>query len=733
MQLRAIIFVLAIAGPVPALADQMPFPGPEPSSPAVRGLDVNWDGTDRFSIYLAGKTAPLASSAMNTSNGSAFADEATGLRVAWRVSSPANSCFVRQQITLTTSKPVAIDRIEMFRRELPGAKASGPYDGMPVVGDTLFLGIEHPMARNQVRSPDRWSPREMRARMFDVPVAGITGRELLVRFDYQSGSHRIDVARVALLNADGNTIDEDIHEGFSGNAVAKNAYRLAVPAGMNDGSLRVTLGGNAGETDSSGKITVIGATIAAPEAVCSLPCRRELTPGETWTVSAAVGAYPPGQLRRAFLHYLEQSRAHPYRQYWHYNTWYDLAIGCNDNPDPLKRMTEGPCVDSIAAIGRELYEKRDVKLDGYVCDDGWDDWNSLWGFHPGFPNGFTKLKEAAARQGAGLGTWLSPWGGYGGSQAMRVKFGREQGYETNDGGFSLAGGKYYAVFRDTCLQMIRDYNLNYFKFDGIGGGTWADGASGAVAADLDALIRLTGDLRKANPDVFINCTVGTWPSPYWTFFADSIWRGGEDFARAGEGNPREQWITYRDGVVHDRFVEKSPLYPLNSVMFHGLIAGARSGPPTVLPAPAKDLASYRRDVWMLVGSGTGLGELYITPSVMTPEAWDILADAVKWSRAHRNILRDTHWVGGKPGQEVYGYAAWHPAEGGTIVLRNSTGKPQTFPLDIGAALELPAGAQRQWKLTAPFKSQSISSLTALAGTPRPVTLQPFEVLIFDAR
>jgi hypothetical protein len=79
------------------------------------------------------------------------------------------------------------------------------------------------------------------------------------------------------------------------------------------------------------------------------------------------------------------------------------------------------------------------------------------------------------------------------------------------------------------------------------------------------------------------------------------------------------------------------------------------------------------------------------------------------------------------------YAAWHPTEGGTLVLRNSTGKPQTFLLDIGAALELPANAPRQWKLTAPLKGQSISSLTAVAGTPQSITFQPFDVLIFDAR
>ena len=57
-------------------------------------------------------------------------------------------------------------------------------------------------------------------------------------------------------------------------------------------------------------------------------------------------------------------------------------------------------------------------------------------------------------------------------KSERLKYGRTQGFEINSRGFALAGPKYYARFRDACRQMIEKYGVNYFKFDGIGGGNW---------------------------------------------------------------------------------------------------------------------------------------------------------------------------------------------------------------------------------------------------------------------
>jgi hypothetical protein len=49
-------------------------------------------------------------------------------------------------------------------------------------------------------------------------------------------------------------------------------------------------------------------------------------PGESYAASLVTGFVPKGQLRRGFLlGYLERERAHPYRPFLHYNSWYDLG------------------------------------------------------------------------------------------------------------------------------------------------------------------------------------------------------------------------------------------------------------------------------------------------------------------------------------------------------------------------------------------------------------------------
>ena len=53
----------------------------------------------------------------------------------------------------------------------------------------------------------------------------------------------------------------------------------------------------------------------------ALPLRT----GKSVTYSAAVGTTSNGQLRRDFQSYLEDQRAHPYRTFLHYNSWYDLG------------------------------------------------------------------------------------------------------------------------------------------------------------------------------------------------------------------------------------------------------------------------------------------------------------------------------------------------------------------------------------------------------------------------
>jgi hypothetical protein len=454
------------------------------------------------------------------------------------------------------------------------------------------------------------------------------------------------------------------------------------------------------------------------EVQCYLPRSTPLKPGDEQTYSSVLGVAPSGQLRRAFLHYGERERAQPYRPFLHYNSWYDLGYG-------LGQIQEPDALKVIDLFGKELIEPRKVVMDSFVPDDGWDNPASLWRFHEGFPNGFAALQKAAQRYKAGVGAWLSPWGGYGKAKDERMKYGLKEGFETNKNGFSMAGPKYYARFRDACLGMIRDYHLNYFKFDGISSGGAPTGAPAEFATDVEALLRLIGDLRQAKPDLFINVTTGTWSSPYWLWYADSTWRSGNDWGTCGWGSKRQQQVTYRDAQTYQNVVRRAPLYPINSLMTQGIMF-ANHGLPNDADRIVEDIRAF-------FASGTNCQELYLTPALLDAKTWDALAEAAKWSRNNADVLVDTHWIGGDPARgEVYGWASWCQRKG-ILALRNPKGEPGQITLDLGKAFELPQGAARQYSLKSPWKDDSATEpITLLAGDEHTFELKPFEVVVFDA-
>jgi hypothetical protein len=211
-------------------------------------------------------------------------------------------------------------------------------------------------------------------------------------------------------------------------------------------------------------------------------------------------------------------------------------------------------------------------------------------------------------------------------------------------------------------------------------------------------------------------------------YADSIWRGGEDDWTAGVGPYRERWITYRDADTYDEIVKAGRLYPLNSLMLHGIVYAQKA--PHLETDPGHDFAS---EVHSYFGSGTQLQELYITPSLLTSADWDVLAEAAKWSRRNAGVLIDTHWIGGDPRWlEVYGWAAWTP-EKGALTLRNPSDRAQDFSLDIGEAFELPNGAERGFRVHSPWAADAAKPAIVLqAGAPHTFHLAPFEVLTLEA-
>jgi hypothetical protein len=441
-----------------------------------------------------------------------------------------------------------------------------------------------------------------------------------------------------------------------------------------------------------------------------------LRAGQTVAYSAVVGVTAAGQVRRGFLRYVERERAHPYRTFLHYNSWYDLGY--------FSQYDEADTLRVVNAFGTELTRRRGVTIDSFLFDDGWDDPATLWQFGAGFPDGFTKVAAAAAAFGAAPGVWLSPWGGYGTPKQERVEAGQRAGYEIVGGGFALSGPKYYEAFHAACVRFLRQYGVNQFKFDGTGNADRVVPGS-RFDSDFAAAIQLIRDLRALRPDLYVNLTTGTYPSPFWLRDADSIWRGGEDHAFLGVGSKRERWITYRDADVYEHVVMRGPLFPLNSLMLHGLIyarfaRGLDSDPQH----------DFDNEVHDYFGTGTQLQEMYITPALLTPADWDTLAEAAAWSRANADVLVDTHWIGGDPADlDVYGWASWSPRQG-ILVLRNPSDHPQAVGIDVGEAFELPRSAARAFELRSPWKRDASRPAIHLdAGRPHVFQLAPFEVLV----
>jgi hypothetical protein len=460
-------------------------------------------------------------------------------------------------------------------------------------------------------------------------------------------------------------------------------------------------------------------TVEGGHATAFLTRTLPLEAGNSITYSSVIGVSAPGQMRREFLSYIEQERAHPYRTFLHYNSWYDIGYG--------NRFDEAAALDRVHAYGEELVRKRGVKLDSFLFDDGWDDTTTLWHFNPGLPNGFEDIHDAAASYGFGIGVWLSPWGGYQKSKQQRIAAGEKAGYETVNGGFALSAPKYYGLFEQTCLDMIAKYGVNQFKFDGTGNASTVFPGS-LFDSDFSAAIHLIERLRQQEPDIFINLTTGTKPSPFWLRYADSIWRGGDDHNFDGVGSWRQKWITYRDEQTYKNIVVGGPLYPLNSLMLHGIIYAQQA--KNLNADPGDDFRDEVRDYF---GEGTQLQEMYVTPSLLSQKNWDDLAEAAKWSRANAQVLKDTHWIGGDPAKlEVYGWAAWAPGKG-TVVLRNPSDKPQDFSLDVAKAFELPPGAAQAYKAHSPWaEDKSAAEFNLRAGVSHKFLLKPFEVLTLDA-
>ncbi|MCW1925019.1 alpha-galactosidase [Luteolibacter arcticus] len=463
-----------------------------------------------------------------------------------------------------------------------------------------------------------------------------------------------------------------------------------------------------GNLFSAAEIPVFSSETDSQGFTSGFPCDYRLDGAGTVKFSTVTGVVPEGQLRRGFQYYLERERARPAKQYLHFNGWYDTGTN----------VSETNLLAVIKAYKRELGDQRGVTLDGFVIDDGWDDANNtFWDWKKSaLPNGLDRVRTAAEGAKSRLGIWISPLGGYG-EAAMRIANARKQGIVDGDA-LDLSEPRYYSWYRNKCLDLMKNDRVGYFKWDKAGDG---------VNPHFMSLLKIAEELHTADPSLFLNVTVGTWPSPFWLNHIDCTWHGGADVGWIGRGDKREQWLTYRDSSAYQH-AKRGPLYPINSLMLHGIVLGHHYQGKTVAEAGN----NLRNECRSFFATGTCMQEIYLSPDLMDAAAWDDLAETAKWARKQAAILVDSHMIGGDPNKlEPYGWASWTPG-GAIVALRNPDDQPRTITLDAQAIFELPEYASTRYALKSAYKEQRVRALNLEAREPIKVELQPFEVLVFDS-
>ena len=467
-----------------------------------------------------------------------------------------------------------------------------------------------------------------------------------------------------------------------------------------------------------------------------------LKAGKTWNISSVVGLVAPKQLRRSFLAYSERERAVAWRPYPVYISWYELNIDRNNAQAPSYKgnMTVEQCADVVSHWKTHFYDKYQMVPKAFVWDDGWDQYGT-WTFNPNFPNGFDEPANEAKKMGTGIGAWLGPVGGYGQSGEYR------RAYWRSKGGMQLSNEDYYNFFIRCCTNMIDRYDFRFFKFDGISAQASAIGPDEGTRGEenAEAIISIERAVRQKRPDIFLNTTVGTWASPFWFHFTDAVWRQEGDYGEAGDqGTDRERWITYRDRLVYQNFIQRSPVCPINTLMTHGFIL-SRWG----AVSKNMDYDGIVREMRCAFACGSGMVELYNDYKLMDEikdnqgnagALWKDLAECIKWQQEQADVLPDAHWVGGNPWDgkkaNVYGWAAWNGKKS-VLTLRNPSTSAQTFTTTLREALDIPAYVRGKITLTHAFNQAELDGMPINKAididTPLVLNLPGSSVFIYNGR
>jgi hypothetical protein len=449
-----------------------------------------------------------------------------------------------------------------------------------------------------------------------------------------------------------------------------------------------------------------------------------------WVV---IGATPDAHLKLWFFTYLDAIRVAPLRPYTLYNSWYDLRSPEYPKVPPENVMSEASAMKMVSLLRENMIEKHGIALDAFVLDDGWDIYRSDWVLRPEqFPNGLRPLADELKKTNTSLGVWFGPTGGYS-FRTRRIEWMKEHGYEVVGDQLCVAGAKYGPLLTKRVTDFAKNDNVGYYKWDGIQFSCSEPDHGHPVdvysrRAVMESVIRMCASARGANPAMFLNITSGTWLSPWWLKYANTIWMDGADYGYADVPSisQRDAASTYRDFVLYEDFTLKGLWFPVANLMTHGIIKGKLE----LLGSPEEPLDKFTDDALLYFARGVSMYELYISPDILSEGEWNTLAAGISWAKDRFPVLSSTFMIGGNPmKRETYGYAHFKGSKG-VIAARNPFITGSSLAVTLDPALGLDPSA-KSLVLERVYPTRWISPRVYAAGDRVQIPLDGYETAVYE--
>lgn len=481
----------------------------------------------------------------------------------------------------------------------------------------------------------------------------------------------------------------------------------------------------------------------------------------------------------------------------------DFRIQYNSWFDNMMRITDDNILSSFQAVDQNLSETGVRPLESYVVDDGWNQYRQssgtlsrqddiekngpatdvntegFWQFNSKFPQGFTPSSELVQAFGSNFGVWIGPRGGYNYNSTLADIITAAGNGSKAGGSIDVADSRYVKKFQEMAIQWMKDYKVNYWKWDGFADrdqyNAFASG-EGVVGYDeahqhmyggpngfyhstdlWEKWIVLFKNVRQAEKDLgikklWISLTCYVNPSPWYLQWANSVWiqcigdRG--EVYNTTLNNKMDKMLTYRDACYYDFVVRHQFQFPLANLYNHDPIYGKEGTGINTDPMTGDQFRNY---LYMMGTRGTAFWELYYSDSLMDEEKYLVNADFLAWEEANFDKIRNAKMIGGTPAgntylssgtlmnangetQDAYGFAGFNDAGEGIVSMRNPSSAAKTISFTLNAAI----GAKTEGTYYVKPVHTYVNSGTATAaqasyaaGSTVTMTLQPGETQVWE--